>query len=1475
MVLTVERAGATMPSCSIEVQSITPAQNEILTVTIGSGFSTNTNDWDVEVDGPGAVNIISVSEQGNSGKYRIKIDENDYDFENSTPSEIEKISITYSGNECGFEPPLDENSLTLTSVCVEEEYSNPQTKWRIINDSGVDVDYQYEIYSEGISGNGTVPAEHTMEERFDNPYYFYVDAEHPVTLKIYWGDELEFSETKASGGAICEPEELEGGSIEVCKVIADRDGNVATSADGLPKGKFEINLADNIDFDDADTVTFNAETFSPNTTIFSSEDDAECHTVDGLDIAEYFYSEESITKGHVWLTPEYNDQFYLQVGSVNDFFEYSSELFDDGDPEEERNKDADGHIVLSESRPHRRLVVLNSYEEPEPMVNLHAYKVMCESESDFPEWVKDANYPSMLTEELIMDYVEDSEGACWFEPGWEFEWAEKTVSDPGGDYIGYGGDDWNTFGPTNEDGLAMTQLDFEDTVWVREVLQEGYLPFSDEPGGAYSESAELICHTDGYNYDNYERLDDPVFGEDYYCAAFNTLIEEPEPKATIFAHKVVCEDESHLPNWGDTPEGEIDEATAINFVSENSEYCRLEPNWQFEWGYDGEVDKKPGDFTGPAGGNWHAFDTVTGSTPEEPAKAYITDLKTSDIWVREILKDGYLPFSSSGSEIGDSYSAEFYCHQDVYKYDNFDRVEGVELENEYYCVGFNVLEEPEPDTATIRAHKVICEDESDLPDWVKDRSYPSQGEPLTEQKVIDYVNNSEGRCRFTEKGEDWSFQWGYDGEVDKKPGDFTGPAGGNWHAFENKALGINPALATVNLEEGENVRVREVLQEGYLPFSDEPGGAYSESAELICHTDGFNYDNYEYVDGMEADGEYICVAFNVPEEEEPVCEDIVIVSDETNEVYQEENNEMNSYIGPFGAIANAVKTFVHDNWTSITGAEWIWKTEEVENPEEDEVYYFEKHFDIHGTVSSATLEVAVDNSYKVWINDELIDDRFNVEDNYSETRIYSIDSGKFDDTENVIKFKVKNWEQPGGTWETNPAGLLYRLDIERNTCYEPDPEPETGRITAHKIEASVQPEELETMGVPNLDGWTITIEDLNNDYEDDCITEDGAPCVFDELLLDRTYRVCEVMQDGWRNVSIHSWQGDLSATDLVENELELCVDVHLTSEEAWVKFANEEYEDEEPVDDSDATTPARRSGGTVLPRTTTTEEATVTFDENHEEGDLFEITVEKDTSLGDEMPVNPVREGYLFLEWNTESDGEGQVFDADTPVSEDITAYAIWAEEEILGEEECGIYLNEFIRFGADNNPEEVRKLQIFLNIYMGEDLEVSGIYDTETMEAVNGFQLLHKDEILQPWVDEGLHDDINEPTGYVFETTRRKINMIMCEELGLPIPDLSGYALTAIDDDPADDPADDPKPAEEEEIDDPEPAEEDDDDREDDRFEAERERAEDEEAIGLLAGTIGQLEDFNLFRFLLYFLIAFVAIYGGVKTYEYLAEKR
>lgn len=87
----------------------------------------------------------------------------------------------------------------------------------------------------------------------------------------------------------------------------------------------------------------------------------------------------------------------------------------------------------------------------------------------------------------------------------------------------------------------------------------------------------------------------------------------------------------------------------------------------------------------------------------------------------------------------------------------------------------------------------------------------------------------------------------------------------------------------------------------------------------------------------------------------------------------------------------------------------------------------------------------------------------------------------------------------------------------------------------------------------------------------------------------------------------------------------------------------------------------------------------------------------------------------------------------------------------------CAPYLLKFIKYGADNDPAEVYKLQAFLRVFEDRtDIPLSGVYDLTTYNAVRDFQSEYGLDVLGPW-------GIGDPTGYVFITTTLKINYLYC----------------------------------------------------------------------------------------------------------------
>ena len=108
---------------------------------------------------------------------------------------------------------------------------------------------------------------------------------------------------------------------------------------------------------------------------------------------------------------------------------------------------------------------------------------------------------------------------------------------------------------------------------------------------------------------------------------------------------------------------------------------------------------------------------------------------------------------------------------------------------------------------------------------------------------------------------------------------------------------------------------------------------------------------------------------------------------------------------------------------------------------------------------------------------------------------------------------------------------------------------------------------------------------------------------------------------------------------------------------------------------------------------------------------------------------------------------------------------------QVLGAS-CTPTITSYLGYGKKNNPDDVKKLQTFLNGYLHLNIPVNGIFGPQTLAAVKQFQLQESAEVLMPWVRAHLMGK-PEATGYVYKTTIRRINMLNCSSLDIPIPQL------------------------------------------------------------------------------------------------------
>lgn len=199
-----------------------------------------------------------------------------------------------------------------------------------------------------------------------------------------------------------------------------------------------------------------------------------------------------------------------------------------------------------------------------PAVTIRAYKIVCDSEADLPNWSggtpgaqKPGKPGGAVSANTASAYVA-AHPACHLEAGWDFQWGfQDKASAAGvdklmGSHIGVadgtpstcpaGGancgtntftgthyNDWKDFTSSTGAGtpaeIAIYNLEGAPGIWVRENLKANYVPFTYPPQSQIENnvSAEIYCDGDKLNYDNYDRVISPAYGSTYYCVAFNAL----------------------------------------------------------------------------------------------------------------------------------------------------------------------------------------------------------------------------------------------------------------------------------------------------------------------------------------------------------------------------------------------------------------------------------------------------------------------------------------------------------------------------------------------------------------------------------------------------------------------------------------------------------------------------------------------------------------------------------------------------------------------------------------------------------------------------------------------------------------------------------------------------------------------------------------------------------------------------------------
>ncbi len=861
--------------------------------------------------------------------------------------------------------------------------------------------------------------------------------------------------------------------------------------------------------------------------------------------------------------------------------------------------------------------------------------------------------------------------------------------------------------------------------------------------------------------------------------------QDVKPKVCSLEGAVVSVTENALKNNGDPVDANRRLTTAlasaapyINYFGQEKDDWQVNPLDFFTLGIQGELVYE---FNGKVAIDRPGFDItvweITGGPADEQtqekAKVYVSQDGVNYVYLATLTGDGSVDIGPAGL--------------DFVKYvklvDDSVGVQGANGDG-YDVDAITIAKGACSEYVTIVAEKIVCDDEADLP------NYGTGGPNITASTAAAWITDENPSCRLAA---DWQFEWTTNQTND--PGDSRiGFAGTPWSTFaKTNTQGVTSVVLTkAMLDKKKNVWMREVLKDGFIGFSHEADSTNSNtvSAEFYCHTDVLNFDNRDVIINVVMGETYHCVAWNSPTPKAPMCE-MTIVSDEMTLV-----EETNTF---------AVPTYTHNTWTSIPGATWIWATSTVTLPEEKQVYTFVDTFTV-ATPTMAQITIAADNWYVLYVNGSVVADRAGT-NSYLDFQKKTFDISSYVVTgENTLRVVVTNEPLSGSTYKTNPAGVLYKLDVTGVADCERTTEPTKTKsivVTGYKWN-DLNRDGVKTDDEPTLSDWSITAS--GTAYATTTTTDESGMYTF--VLPVDNWIVYEQMQKGWeQTVAL------LNGSTTESGVCALSSSVETTQRCDFGNVVVRDIDPEKFVIDGYKWNDLNRDGvwseGEVgLPNwvitisngyatTSTTTDSTGYYRFAVSEG-LWTVSEESKAGwvqtavLQNGTALEASRCTFSLPNWViTDESSEVVDYPYETEercvfgnVLETIPAEPSADEAEnsrqvsgtrvlrmtlptpqVLGASTSTVscpFLNTYMQIGTQNNSWEVTKLQMFLSIVMGFDTPVTGVFDSATDAAVKLFQERYRSEILDPWYEKGIVPH-SRPTGFVYKTTRWKINDIVC----------------------------------------------------------------------------------------------------------------
>jgi hypothetical protein len=436
----------------------------------------------------------------------------------------------------------------------------------------------------------------------------------------------------------------------------------------------------------------------------------------------------------------------------------------------------------------------------------------------------------------------------------------------------------------------------------------------------------------------------------------------------------------------------------------------------------------------------------------------------------------------------------------------------------------------------------------------------------------------------------------------------------------------------------------------------------------------------------------------------------------------------------------------HGAWTSIPGATWIWNNLNDFLGGTQQTKSFSKSFTVVGNPVSASLDVAADNSFVGSINGNgsgVIADP--TEFNYNPAKTFDVVS-YITSGLNSISFDVTNFAVEGSTFESNPAGLIYKLHVVSNDCPET---PKTGILQVKKVIVGDQEANPSNFSFKIDGGDPVAFE---SDGQNDVTVSVG------------THTVTEVSASGYNTT-----YDNCSSVNITENGTAMCTVTNtkvVIDEHTPVCSDGQDNDDDGLKDDKD---PACHTDHNV--------NNPGSYDGNIDSEVYQGAQCSDGISNDNDGLVDSLDPGCKSGEDNSWNPNDNDETDPVTTSGSGGRGGGgfLKPQGQVLGAStSCGIYVDKFLRRGYKNDVEAVKKLQKFLNDTMEAGIKEDGKFGLNTEKYLKKFQLKHADTVLSPW-------GFKVPTGIFYITTQTEVNNIMCPDLKLTIPTLTPIELNPL----------------------------------------------------------------------------------------------